>query len=92
MFGFIKKTNPKIDVTLSTLHAPQVLEFRFPGHPAPPLGLLFKMCTSLDAWLDADPSNVAAVHCLTGKGRTATVTHPHCRTPLFVLPRPQLPY
>lgn len=51
----------------------KVLEFRFPGHPAPPLGLLFKMCTSIESWLLADPKNVAAVHCLTGRGRTSTV-------------------
>lgn len=51
----------------------QVLEFRFPGHPAPPLGMLFKMCTSIESWLLADPKNVAAVHCLTGRGRTSTV-------------------
>jgi hypothetical protein len=51
----------------------QVLEYRFPGHPAPPLGMLFKICTSIENWLAADPENVAVVHCLTGKGRTATV-------------------
>jgi len=51
----------------------QVLEFNFPGHPAPPLGLLFKICSSLENWLDADPNNVAVVHCQTGKGRTSTV-------------------
>eukprot|EP01031_Cornospumella_fuschlensis_P029186 gene29185-35224_t len=51
----------------------QVLEYKFPGHPAPPLGLLFKICTSVESWLDADPQNVAIVHCLTGKGRTATL-------------------
>lgn len=51
----------------------QVLEFRFPGHPAPPLGMLFKICTAIESWLVADPLNVALVHCLTGKGRTATV-------------------
>ena len=51
----------------------QVLEFKFPGHPAPPLGLLFKICTSVESWLAADPANVAAMHCLTGKGRTATI-------------------
>ena len=50
-----------------------VLEYRFPGHPAPPLGLLFKMCTSIESWLDADAQNIAVAHCLTGKGRTATV-------------------
>ena len=50
-----------------------MLEFKFPGHPAPPLGLLFKICTSIENWLHADPTNVACMHCLTGKGRTATI-------------------
>ncbi|KAH9251817.1 hypothetical protein BASA81_010260 [Batrachochytrium salamandrivorans] len=49
------------------------IEFRFPGHPSAPLGALFELCTSLDSWLNADESNVALVHCLTGKGRTITV-------------------
>lgn len=35
--------------------------------------MLFKMCTSIESWLLADPKNVAAVHCLTGRGRTSTV-------------------
>jgi len=48
----------------------QVIEFRFPGYPAPPLSQLFSLCSSLHAWLEADPSNVALVHCQTGKGRT----------------------
>jgi len=51
----------------------QVLEYKFPGHPAPPLGLLFKIVFAIAAWLEADERNVAVVHCLTGKGRTATV-------------------
>ena len=55
------------------LFGDQVLEYNFPGHPAPPLGLLFKICTSVENWLDADEKNVAVVHCLTGKGRTSTV-------------------
>ena len=50
-----------------------VLEFKFPGHPAPPLGMLVKICTTLESWLDADHENVAAVHCLTGRGRTSVV-------------------
>ena len=50
-----------------------VLEFKFPGHPAPPLSLLFKICSSMENWLEADARNVAVVHCLTGKGRTSTV-------------------
>jgi tensin len=53
--------------------ADQVLEYKFPGHPAPPLGLLFKICSSVESWLDADESNIAVIHCLTGKGRTAAL-------------------
>ncbi|CAI5740627.1 unnamed protein product [Peronospora destructor] len=51
----------------------QVLEFNFPGYPAPPLGLVFKICSSIENWLQADDKNLAAIHCLTGKGRTGTV-------------------
>ena len=57
-----------------SLFSDQVLEYKFPGHPAPPLGLLFKICTAVESWLDADSKNVAVVHCLTGKGRTAALT------------------
>lgn len=39
----------------------QVLEYKFPGHPAPPLGMLFKIVTSIESWLDADTQNVACV-------------------------------
>lgn len=56
-----------------SLFSDQVLEYKFPGHPAPPLGLLFKICTAVESWLDADSQNVAVVHCLTGKGRTAAL-------------------
>lgn len=55
------------------LFSDQVLEYKFPGHPAPPLGLLFKICTSVESWLDADEANIAVIHCLTGKGRTAAL-------------------
>merc|ERR1711871_587538 len=51
----------------------QVQEFKFPGHPAPPLGLLFRIINSMESWLSADPLNVAVVHCRTGRGRTVTV-------------------
>ena len=56
-----------------SLFGDQVLEYSFPGHPAPPLGLLFKICMSVESWLDADEKNVAVLHCLTGKGRTAAL-------------------
>lgn len=51
----------------------QVLAFSFPGSPSPPLGLLLKLLMSIESWLKADERNVAALHCLTGKGRTSTV-------------------
>ena len=35
--------------------------------------MLFKICASLESWILADPANVAAVHCLTGRGRTSVV-------------------
>jgi hypothetical protein len=47
----------------------QVLEFSFPGYPAPPLGLMFKLCTSVENWLNADPSNVAVIHCMVRRPR-----------------------
>jgi hypothetical protein len=34
---------------------------------------MFKICSSIESWLDADQRNIAIVHCLTGKGRTAVV-------------------
>ena len=51
----------------------QVQEFKFPGHPAPPLAVMFQIINSMESWLSADPENVAVVHCLTGRGRTVTV-------------------
>jgi len=49
------------------------IEFKFPGHPSAPLGALFELCSSLDSWLEADSANVAALHCISGKGRTLTI-------------------
>jgi hypothetical protein len=49
------------------------MECHFPGFPSPPLGLLIKIVTSIENWLAADPANVAVIHCMTGKGRTAIV-------------------
>ena len=42
----------------------QVIEYKFPGHPAPPLGLMFKLCASMENWLEADPKNIVVVHCM----------------------------
>ncbi|KAL7509946.1 hypothetical protein ACHAXN_007590 [Cyclotella atomus] len=51
----------------------QVLVYKFPGSPSPPLGLLLKLLLSIESWLKADERNVAVLHCLTGRGRTSTV-------------------
>ena len=51
----------------------QVLTYKFPGYPAPPLGLLFKLATTMEGWLAADPANVAVVHCMNGRGRSLSV-------------------
>lgn len=48
----------------------QVIEFSFPGYPAPPLDRIFAICKSIDGWLRCDEQNIAAIHCQTGKGRT----------------------
>uniref|UniRef100_A0A7S1BY77 Phosphatidylinositol-3,4,5-trisphosphate 3-phosphatase n=1 Tax=Corethron hystrix TaxID=216773 RepID=A0A7S1BY77_9STRA len=50
-----------------------VLTYKFPGHPSPPLGLLVKLLLSIESWLNSDPRNVAVIHCLTGRGRTGVV-------------------
>mmetsp|Transcript_15781 Transcript_15781/g.37919 ORF Transcript_15781/g.37919 Transcript_15781/m.37919 type:complete len:826 (-) Transcript_15781:102-2579(-) len=51
----------------------QVLMYKFPGSPSPPLGLLLKLLMAMESWLKADERNVAVMHCLTGRGRTSTV-------------------
>ncbi|KAK8812776.1 hypothetical protein WA538_002510, partial [Blastocystis sp. DL] len=50
-----------------------VENYNFHGFPAPTLGLLIHICTSIESWLCEDPANVAVVHCYDGKGRTMVV-------------------
>jgi len=45
----------------------------WPDHHPPSLLLLLKCVQTIDAWLNADPSNVVAIHCMAGRGRTGTV-------------------
>lgn len=56
-----------------SLFGDQVIEFKFPGYPSPPLDKIFNICRSMDSWLRADVQNVIAVHCQTGRGRTMTM-------------------
>jgi len=51
----------------------QVMEFSFPGYPAPPIGMLFKLVMGMESWLKSDDKNVVVIHCITGRGRSATV-------------------
>jgi protein-tyrosine phosphatase len=50
-----------------------VLDFGFPDHTAPPLELLFKITASMASWLNADPENIAVVHCMVRKGSRVIV-------------------
>lgn len=51
----------------------QVIDFKFPGYPAPPLNTLFNICSSIHGWLKADSANVVVIHCQSGHGRTFCV-------------------
>jgi phosphatidylinositol-3,4,5-trisphosphate 3-phosphatase/dual-specificity protein phosphatase PTEN len=47
--------------------------FPFQDHEAPPLNLIRPFCEDAKKFLDEDPKNVVAIHCLAGKGRTGTL-------------------
>ena len=51
----------------------RVVSLRFSGHLCPPLLMLVEACLSIQAWLSADPANIVAVHCRTGRGRSAVL-------------------
>ena len=47
--------------------------FPFKDHEAPPLNLIRPFCEDAEKFLEEDPKNVVAIHCLAGKGRTGTL-------------------
>ncbi|KAH9523954.1 Tensin-1 [Bulinus truncatus] len=52
---------------------PQVKEYGWPDHLAPPLERLCSLCKSVDSWLNSDIRNVVVLHCKGGRSRLASV-------------------
>jgi len=50
----------------------KVVVYSFPAHPVPPLDALVEIATSVHDWLEADGSNVAILHDISGR-RSAVV-------------------
>ena len=74
----------EIMLFLSLFYNRQIISYNLLGMPAPSLGMIMKICVSMETWLSDDSNNVVVVHCLvhstsysfisqTGKGRTLTI-------------------
>ncbi len=50
----------------------KVIEYQFPGHPAPPMDILLEISHSIQSWLDEKPENIAIIHDVSGR-RSAVV-------------------
>lgn len=48
--------------------------FFFDDHQAPPFEMVESFCKTVHDYLQADPQNVAVIHCKAGKGRTGVMT------------------
>ncbi|CAG5130761.1 unnamed protein product, partial [Candidula unifasciata] len=52
---------------------PQVKEFGWPDHLAPPLERLCLICKAIDTWLSSDIRHIVVLHCKGGRSRLASV-------------------
>lgn len=54
-------------------HFPQSGLFPYSDHCPPPFELMVDFCQDVEKYLEANESNVVAIHCKAGKGRTGTM-------------------
>ncbi|XP_077459706.1 tensin-2-like isoform X2 [Stigmatopora argus] len=52
---------------------PKVQDFGWPDLHAPPLDKICTICKAMETWLNADPNNVAVLHCKGNKGKTGVI-------------------
>jgi hypothetical protein len=52
------RVNPTHHINSNNIPQSQVLEYRFPGHPAPPLGLMVKIALAVENWLQVNIKNL----------------------------------
>ncbi|XP_057700886.1 tensin-2-like isoform X2 [Corythoichthys intestinalis] len=52
---------------------PKVQDFGWPDLHAPPLDRICTVCKAMETWLNADPNNVAVLHCKGNKGKTGVI-------------------
>lgn len=49
---------------MSSFYNTKILSYDLLGMPAPSLGMIMKMCVSMETWLGDNDENVVVVHCL----------------------------
>jgi hypothetical protein len=57
----------------TSFFAERCMSLGFPDHHSAPVEVAWHLVLSMHSWLSQDPSHVAVVHCLAGKGRTGVI-------------------